>query len=89
MGPTEGSAGRLGAAGFPQGTNSKPIVAECDGDGKQADALTRLGEMLKATPKNTGAAGGGKKDAPRGSIVEPRDTTPTLADLGIDKKVSK
>lgn len=52
------------------------------------DALTRLGEMLKATPKNIGAAAGGKKDAPRGSIVEPRDTTPTLADLGIDKKVS-
>lgn len=51
-------------------------------------AERRLGEMLKAAPKNTGAAGGGKKDAPRGSIVEPRDTTPTLADLGINKKVS-
>lgn len=51
-------------------------------------AERRLGELLKAAPKNTGAAGGGKKDAPRGSIVEPRDTTPTLADLGIDKKLS-
>lgn len=36
VGPTEGGAGRLGAAGFPQGTNSKPIVAEPDGAGKQA-----------------------------------------------------
>lgn len=37
MRPTEGSAGRpLGAAGFPQGTNSKPIVAEHVEVGKQA-----------------------------------------------------
>jgi len=51
-------------------------------------AERRLGEMLAEMPKNAGAAAGGKKDAPRGALVEPRDTTPTLADLGIDKKVS-
>lgn len=60
-------------------------------------AERRLGEILvaqKALPRgqggglNRGAAGGGKKEAPRGSFVEPRDTTPTLADLGIGKKLS-
>lgn len=49
------------------------------------DALTRLGEMLKATPKNKGMAG----SMVTGSTREPvKDSTPTLADLGIDKKVS-
>jgi len=49
-------------------------------------ALTRLGEMLKAAPKATGGEHGGK---PRidGSRVEPSNPTPTLADLGIDKRV--
>jgi len=52
------------------------------------DALTRLGEMLKAGPKNPGTrtVGGGKGAG--GSIVEPPADVPTLADLGIDKKVS-
>lgn len=48
------------------------------------DALTRLGEMLKATPKNTGAKGIGPIVVPD----ENRNQPPTLADLGIDKKVS-
>lgn len=51
-------------------------------------AERRLGEMLAETPKATGAAGGGKKTGPRGTFTEPRDTTPTLADMGIDKKLS-
>lgn len=51
------------------------------------DALTRLGEMLKATPKATGGEHGGRL-AKDGSRVEPSNPTPTLADLGIDKKVS-
>lgn len=37
---------------------------------------------------NKGAAAGGHKDGPRGSFVEPRDTSPTLAEAGIDKKLS-
>lgn len=48
------------------------------------DALTRLGEMLKAGPKATG----GKPYQATGSIMEPVERAPTLADLGIDKKVS-
>ena len=55
-------------------------------------AERRLGELIKAQKEtvglNRGAAGGGKKDAPRGSFVEPRDVSPTLADAGIDKKLS-
>lgn len=52
-------------------------------------ALTRLGEMLKATPKNTGAAGSAGPG--RGNAVPIANRVsdvPTLADLGIDKKVS-
>lgn len=45
------------------------------------DAERKLGEILKATPRNQGAAAGGKKDGPRGDYVEPRDETPTLAEL--------
>lgn len=48
-------------------------------------AERRLGEMLKATPKNKGMAG----SMVTGSTREPvKDSTPTLADLGIDKKTS-
>ena len=48
------------------------------------DALTRLGEMLKAAPKHEG----GRPSQKTGSDVEPVSSVPTLADLGIDKKVS-
>jgi len=51
-------------------------------------AERRLGQILASLEKNKGAAGGGKKTAPRGSLVEPRDNSPTLSDLGIDKKLS-
>lgn len=55
-------------------------------------AERRLGEMI-TTQKTTvglnkGAAGGGKKEGPRGAYVEPRDTLPKLADVGIDKRLS-
>ena len=30
----------------------------------------------------------GPKDGPRGTILEPRDTTPTLEELGVSKKES-
>lgn len=45
------------------------------------DAERKLGEILKAGPKNEGAL-------LRGTKEEPRDDTPTLAELGIDKKTS-
>lgn len=51
-------------------------------------AERRLGEMLRVMPKSVGAAAGGVKDGPRGSYVEPRESTPTLADIGITKKTS-
>lgn len=55
-------------------------------------AERRLGEMLKGQREtvglNKGAAAGGKKGAPRGSFVEQRDQSPTLADVGIDRKLS-
>ncbi|HJZ55891.1 MAG TPA: hypothetical protein VKE74_13060 [Gemmataceae bacterium] len=54
----------------------------------KVDVMTLMGEMLKATEKNTGAAGRGEKGAKRGSLVEPPIETPTLADLGISKKES-
>ena len=48
----------------------------------------KLGEILKATPRAIGAAGGGKRKGLRGSLVSPRNNTPTIADLGLDKKTS-
>lgn len=52
----------------------------------------RLGELIRAQKEtvglNRGAAGAGKKDAPCGSLIESRDTSSTLADAGIDKKLS-
>ena len=44
--------------------------------------------MLAEAPKAIGAAGGGKKTGPRGTFTEPRDAPSTLADMGIDKKLS-
>jgi hypothetical protein len=38
--------------------------------------------------KASGARAGGRKAGSRGAYVEPRDTAPTLRDLGIDKKTS-
>ena len=54
----------------------------------KVDAMTLMGEFLQATPKNKGAAAGGKKDGPRGTYLEPRDSNPTLASAGISKKES-
>ncbi|MEQ1755283.1 MAG: hypothetical protein ABL973_14255 [Micropepsaceae bacterium] len=55
-------------------------------------AERRLGEMLtdqkKTVGLNQGASGGGKKSGSRGTLIEPRDTRPTLSDAGIDKKLS-
>ena len=55
----------------------------------KTDALARLGELIAAMPKATGSKGRQKRGASRGSLEEPRDDAPpTLADLGISKKVS-
>lgn len=54
-----------------------------------ADAERLLGQFLKAGPTNKGAAAGGKKTGgSRSSYKEPRDDTPTRADLGLNKKES-
>jgi hypothetical protein len=56
----------------------------------KVEPLTRLGELLREMPKAKGAAGSaGPGRGKRGAIVEPRfHDAPTLAELGIDKKVS-
>ncbi len=64
---------------------AKSLRAELQAAIEALDALTRLGEMLKATPKHEG----GRPAQKTGSVVEPVSSPPTLADLGIDKKVSK
>jgi N6-adenosine-specific RNA methylase IME4 len=51
-------------------------------------AEIKLGEYLKQVPKAKGASAGGTKDGPRGAYTEPRDDAPTLAELGISKKLS-
>ena len=55
-------------------------------------AERRLGRMIRGQKEtlglNRGATGGGRKAGPRGAYVEPRDTAPTLASAGIDKKLS-
>lgn len=53
----------------------------------KTEALARLGELLAAMPKAKGAPGPGRGKA--GAPAGPAFTdTPTLADLGITKKVS-
>jgi len=47
------------------------------------------GEFLAGAAKNKGASAGGKKESSRGNYLQPRDTTPTLAELGITKKESQ
>ncbi len=51
-------------------------------------AERKAGEILAATPKNEGRAGAGRP--PLGSTEQepPKDSTPTLADLGVTKKES-
>ena len=46
------------------------------------EALAQLGRRLKETPKNKG-------NLLRGTELEPRDITPTLKDMGLDKRTSK
>ena len=52
----------------------------------KVEALRQLGTMLKATERNTGARGTGNNQY---EVRLPISTTPTLAEMGIDKKTSK
>ena len=65
---------------------------ELDASEIRLRAERRLGEMLReqkeAVGMNRGASAGGVKESSRGTYTEPRDTTPTLAEVGIDKKLS-
>jgi len=51
----------------------------------KVEALRKLGEMLKAAPKNKGAKGSAVTNRYRAQV---KDETPTLSDLGIDKRTS-
>ena len=55
----------------------------------KVEALRKLGEMLKAAPKNTGVVDRSKKGMTRGDKgVQRVDEPETLAELGIDKRTS-
>jgi len=73
------------AAGLQRTFKDVKDVADKAGDCWNM-AERKLGEELANVPANTGARGGGKKESPRGPIVEPRDTTPTYKEMGVDKK---
>jgi hypothetical protein len=51
-----------------------------------------LGELIAARKNSVGlkkgAVAGGTKERSRGSFVEARDVAPTLAEAGLDKKLS-
>jgi N6-adenosine-specific RNA methylase IME4 len=55
-------------------------------------ATRRLDQLRQAQKEsvglNRGAAGGGEKAGPRGLLINPRDTRPTLASQGIDKNLA-
>src|SRR5690349_21582647 len=53
----------------------------------KVEALRQLGKMLKETPRNKGTRANGGTTG--GTKMEPPDETPTLAELGLDKKTSK
>jgi N6-adenosine-specific RNA methylase IME4 len=67
--------------------------AEADAVALRLRAVRRLGQLLQAQKEtvgfNRGAAGGGKKSGPRGSLINPRDLRPTLASQGIDKALAQ
>jgi len=71
---------------------AKDRQLEIDASEIRIRAERRLGEMIREQKQgeglNKGAAAGGVKESPRGNYTEPRDTTPTLADIGISKKLS-
>lgn len=85
MSRPEGAADRVAPAGTADQAQRADSVAEHAEVGKQA-ALTRLGEMIEAAKKAKRIREGRPKK--NGSDLEPFPERETLADLGIDKKVS-
>jgi hypothetical protein len=51
-------------------------------------AETKPGSMLAATGRTQGARAGGQEESPRGNCIALRDSTPTLAELGMTKRES-
>jgi hypothetical protein len=53
--------------------------------------LAQLGRMLKKGPMNPGSRGQlqGRQPSGGAKVVPPENPTPTLAELGLDKKTSK
>ncbi|MGY8665702.1 MT-A70 family methyltransferase [Bradyrhizobium sp. UFLA05-109] len=65
----------------------KPVKAVADRAGEVwVEAEVKIGEERKKVGKAKGARAGGKKTGPRGTYVDPRDSAPTVLELGIDKK---
>jgi N6-adenosine-specific RNA methylase IME4 len=66
------------------------LIAHATAIRKRAER--RLGELMeddrKAGKLAKGARGGGTKNGPRGSLNDPRDNAPTLADQGVDKHLA-
>ena len=52
----------------------------------ELEAMRRLGELLAETPKNKGAQGHQLKAVPKENRL--KDVTPTLAELGVEKRIS-
>lgn len=56
----------------------------------RVEALLQLGNMLKEMTKNGGTKGQfNGRDISGGTKLVPPENTPTLSDLGLDKKTSK
>jgi len=55
----------------------------------KVEALAQLGRMLRETPRNKGTRGQLTGDIPVGGtiLLPPTDTTPTLADMGLNMAV--
>jgi len=53
----------------------------------KVEALAQLGRMLKETPRNTGVQAAGRDIG--GTKMLPPSDIPTLAEMGLDKKISK
>lgn len=51
-------------------------------------AERRLGQLIRAQKETVGLAPGGQPYQSTGSAKEPVERTPTLAEIGIDKKLS-
>jgi hypothetical protein len=53
----------------------------------QVDGYTDIGNILKETPRNTGTRPVGGDRFSGGTVMLPPENVPTLAELGIDKRL--